>query len=260
MFQAFMIVLREGVEAFLIVAISFAYLHKTGQKHLLSAIWWGIAASLFASGALGYLLFLNQGADAPLWEGIFGTVTVILVASLVVHMWRVGPELKKAMETKLSKAAAKSTLASYFGVFFFTVVMISREGMEMMLLLFQIRGDAQITTGIVLGVLGSAAIAVLWEQFGYRINFKRFFQITAVYFILFTIQIAIQAFHEFTEAEIFPNSEAWHVASEPFSTEGLYGKWYSNAVFAGCGLWLIVSLLSEKISKKPAPKRVSIPT
>lgn len=245
-----MIVLREGVEAFLIVAITFAYLRKTGQQHLLSAVNWGIAASVFLSALLGFFLWSNQGANQPLWEGIFALVTVVLVGSLIVHMWRMGPQLKSAMESELSKVMQKSgDTAPYWSVVLFTAIMISREGMEMMLLLFQIQ-DPRIVLGIALGVAASVAIALLWQQFGYLINLRRFFQITALYLLLFTIQIAVQAFHEFTEAGIFPNSEALHIASEPYSSEGLYGKWYGNFTFAVCSLWLIGSLIFER-SRKP---------
>ena len=252
MFQAFMVVLREGVEAFLIVAIIFAYLRKRGEKQLMNAVSWGVAASALASGLLGYALWITQGASAPLWEGVFASVTVVLVTTLLIHMWKVGPHLKTEMEKGLSEAASKQTAsASYWGVFLFAVVSITREGMEMMLLLFQIQ-EPHIVAGILLGVLGAAAIALLWQQFGYLINFRRFFQITAIYLLLFTFQIAFQAFHEFTEAGIFPHSEALHAWSEPYSTQGVYGKWYANILFAGCAAWLLASLLLESKSRKPA--------
>lgn len=159
MAQAFMIVLREGVEAFLIVAITFAYLRKTLQKPLLRAVVWGIAASIGTSGLLGYLFWKSQGANQPLWEGIFGLVTVVLVTSLVIHMWKVGPRLKQEMENRLEKATAKPTYqASFWGVFLFTTFMVSREGMETALLLLQIH-EPRIVTGIILGILTAGFVA-----------------------------------------------------------------------------------------------------
>lgn len=253
MAQAFMIVLREGVEAFLIVAITFAYLRKTLQTHLLRAVIWGIAASILASGFLGYLFCKGQGANQPLWEGIFGLVTVMLVATLVVHMWKVGPRLKQEMENRLEKATAKpSAQASYIGIFLFTTFMISREGMETALLLIQIH-EPSIVTGILLGILAAGVVAYLWEQFGYLINMKHFFRVTAVFLLLFTLQIAMQSFHEFTEAGILSNSEVLHKATEPFSTEGIWGRWFSNLSFFGCALWLVGTWFMEKFSgNKPS--------
>ncbi len=252
MHQAFFIVLREGVESFLIVAITFAYLRKTGQKHLLRAVLWGVLGSIAVSGLLGFLLWKNQGLNQPLWEGVLAAVTAILVASLVVHMWKVGPHFKQDMERELAQATQKSSGSSW-GVFLFTIVMMSREGMEMVLLLLQIQ-DSKIILGIFLGVLAAALIAVLWQQFGYLINMKKFFQITSVFFLLFTAQIAFQAFHEFSEAGVLPNSEALHAASEPFSTQGIYGKQYSNFIFFGCALWLVMSLVVEKLKSGSGSK------
>ena len=250
MWQAFVIVLREGVEAFLIVAITLAYLRKTGQQSLTKPVYWGILGSVFASAGLGYALWLSQGANQPLVEGILGVITVILVLTLVVHMWRVGPKLKQEMETHLEKVTSdRATVSSVFGVFFFTLVMISREGMETALLLFQIH-EAQIVTGAILGVLAAGIFAFLWQQFGYLINMKHFFQVTAVYLLLFTVQILAQSFHEFTEAGLFPNSDAWHVASEPYSTEGIYGKIYSVSIVIICGLGLVGSWVKERFFKQ----------
>ena len=256
MSQAFLIVLREGIEAFLIVAITYAYLRKTNQNHLLSAVWGGVLGSVLASGLLGFWLWQNQGANQPFWEGILGAVTAVLVASFAVHMWKIGPQLKREMESQLSRVTVKSrSTGAYWGVFLFTILMVSREGMETALLLFQIQ-DPQIVMGILLGILGAAVIAFLWQQFGYLINLGKFFQITTVFLLLFTLQVAVQAFHEFTEAGVLPNSEFLHTASEPFSTAGIYGKWYGNIIFFSCALWLIGSLIFEKVlnGKKYYPK------
>lgn len=248
--QAFMIVLREGVEAFLIVAIIFAYLRKTVQTHLMHAVGWGILASVAVSGLLGFLFWKGEGANQPLWEAIFGLVTVVLVASLVIHMWRVGPRLRQEMESRLERATVKPTLqASFFGVFLFTVLMISREGMEMVLLLFQVH-EPRIVAGVFLGVVGAAVVAVVWQQFSYLINMKRFFQVTAVYLLLFTVQILVQSFHEFTEAGVLPHSEALHLASESYSMEGVYGKLYSTVTVVGCGVWLLWDWMAEGLAKR----------
>lgn len=245
MMQAFMVVLREGIEAFLIVAITFAYLRKTKRNYLIPSALWGVAGSVLVSGILGYWLWKTQGAHQPLWEGSLAVVTAILVVSFVIHMQKVGPHFKQDVEQHIDQAAKKSA-SSFIGIFLFTVLMISREGMEMVLLLLQIQGQ-QLMTGVFLGILAAAAVAVLWQQFGYLINLKKFFQITSVFLVLFSIQIAVQAFHEFTEAGIFPNSEALHAATEPYSTAGVYGKLYSNVVFFGCAFWLMISLFSEKV-------------
>jgi len=249
-----MVVLREGFEAFLIVAIILAYLHKTVQTRLVRAALWGIAGSVVLSGFLGWILWLTQGANRPLWEGIFGVVTVILVGALVAHMWRVGPKLKEQMERRLAHMTEISTgQTSFLGVFVFTLFMITREGMETALLLFQIH-EPKIVTGIVLGIFGAGAMAYVWYRCGYLVNLKHFFRVTAVFLLLFTVQISVQAFHEFTEAGIFPNSEALHVASEPYSMEGVYGKWFQWLSFLFCGGWLIGVWFLERVRNGREPK------
>ncbi len=253
MLQAFVVVLREGFESFLMVAITVSYLRKTNRLKLIPAVYWGILGSLLASGGLGYLL-LHGAFRQSLWEGIFGIVSAVLVTWFVVHMWRTAPKLKKEMENRLSAATeGKPTKRAFFGVLLFTLFMISREGMETALLLLQIH-ESRIVTGISLGILAAGAMAFLWARFGHLINLKLFFQVTAIFLLLFVLQIMIYSFHEFTEAGIFPHSEALHTATEPFSSEGLYGKWFSLVMVAGCGLWLVGAWLFERFNN---PKSLS---
>src|ERR1700739_3880265 len=107
MLQAFIVVFREGFESFLIVGVILAYLRRIGEHRLVPAMYWGIAASLVASAGLGYML--NRGVNESLWEGIFGIVTIVLVGSLVVHMWRAGAHMKREMESTLSRISARSS-------------------------------------------------------------------------------------------------------------------------------------------------------
>ncbi len=244
MLQAFVIILREGFESFLIVAIIFAYLRKTGQADLLGAVRWGIAASIFLSAALGYFLFL--GASQPLWEGISGVIAAILVTAFVIHMWRTAPHLKTDMEKRLSSVSVgKPTKGAFLGIFFFTAFMIAREGMETALLLFQIH-EPGIMGGIAVGLLFATALSVFWVRLGHLINLKLFFQVTALFLLLFVGQILIYSFHEFSEAGVLPNSEALHLATEPYSPEGIYGKWISLLMVAVCAVWLVVAWAKDK--------------
>src|SRR3954454_12477468 len=106
MLQAFVITLREGLEAFLIVAISLAYLRKTGRGALVPAVHWGIAASIALSIGAGVLL--AQAANQALWEGVLALVAAVLVGSLIVHMWRVGRHLKRDIEGRLEASSIRA--------------------------------------------------------------------------------------------------------------------------------------------------------
>src|SRR5215212_6012808 len=133
MLNALIIVFREGFEAFLTVAIIFAYLKKTDRDVLRPAVWWGIALSVVASFGLGYLL---QSINKLLCEGVLAVVEAVLVASFVIHIWRIAPTMKRQMETRLEQRA--SGRWAFIGVFGFTLLMITREGMETALMLIQV--------------------------------------------------------------------------------------------------------------------------
>lgn len=267
MLQTFIIILREGFESFLLVAVTLAYLRKTERKWLAPAVYWGVIVSIAVSVALGYVLangiderlvasVLGKNAasyvaqffaNESLREGILGVVAILMVASLVIYMWRTGPRLKRNMETRLSKVSTRtSRTMSFVGVFIFTSLMITREGMETAFLLLQVH-TGQIILGAALGLVAVGALAWTWLRFGHLINMKRFFQVTGIFLLLFMVQVAIYSFHELTEAEIFPNSEALHVATENFSPDGIYGRWFSLIMIAACALWLIGAWIADRL-------------
>jgi high-affinity iron transporter len=249
MLNAFIIVLREGFEAFLIVAIIFSYLRKTGQKRLAPAVYAAIATAIATSGAIGYWISqATEGVNQALWEGILGLAAIVLVASLIVHMRRVAPRLKQAMHEKLDEATTgRSRFFASLGVFIFTVLMITREGMETALLLLQVHGE--LLAGALLGLAAATLLALVWAKYSHLINMRRFFQVTSLFLILFLGQVALYTFHEFAEAGILPNSEAMHSATEIFSPDGEYGKWFSSLIVVACAVWLAVSYIADRMRK-----------
>lgn len=275
MLQSFIIVLREGFEAFLIVAIILAYLKKSEQRWLAPAVYWAIAASVALSAGIAYML--SRGVDArlvrkvfgksvgyyvnqffnneALREAVLGVVAIIMVVSLVIHMWRVGPRLKQNMEKKLGEASSRaSRLTAFTGVFLFTLLMITREGMETALLLLQVH-TAGVVGGALMGLGAAGLMALLWARFGHLVNLKRFFQVTAIYLLLFMIQVAIYTFHEFTEVGVFANSDWLHEVTEPFSPDGIYGKWFSVMAVGACALWLAGAWAVERFRNGGSGKK-----
>ena len=184
MLQAFIITLREGLEAFLIIAISLAYLRKSGRHALVPAIHWGVAVSIVVSIAAGMLL--QRVSNQALWEGVLAIVAAVLVASLTVHMWRVAKRMKREIEGRLHASAIRAGFAAFLGVFGFTVLMITREGMETALLinalLFQVQ-SLQLVVGAMAGLLCAAGVAWLWSRYGHRVNLAYFFQVTAIFLL-----------------------------------------------------------------------------
>jgi high-affinity iron transporter len=245
MLQAFVITLREGIEAFLIVALSISYLRKTGRDTLVRPVYWGIAVSVLTSALAGYLF--SFAANQALWEGILALAAGVLVSSLVVHMWRVARTLKKRIQARLDEAAAaRTTRLAWLGIFLFTVLMITREGMETALLLgtllFQMNAPV-IATGALLGVAAAGLLALAWNRYGRRVDLRRFFQVTAVFLLLFAIQLAIYGIHELSEAGIFAYSVAIHDATEPYGPDGLYGQWLTFGLVLVPLAWLAASYI-----------------
>ena len=266
MLNSFIIVFREGFESFLLIAVILSYLRKSGQRWLMSAVYVAIAVALSASAGLGYVL--RQGVDESVSERIFGTtmggyigqflgneslregilgvVAIVMVGSLVVYMWRSGPKVQQRMQQRLGAVSSRSSrIAAVAGVFLFTFLMITREGMETALMLLQLHGS-EMLSGALLGLCAAGGFAWGWAKFGHLINVKRFFQVTGIFLLLFMVQVGIYSFHEFSEAGLLPNSEVLHAATEKFSPDGLYGKWFSVVMISVCALWLLAGWLIDR--------------
>jgi high-affinity iron transporter len=245
MFQAFVITLREGLEAFLIIAISLAYLRKSGRHQLIPAVHWGIGLSVLVSIGAGMLF--QRASNQALWEGVLALVAAVLVASLIVHMWRHARRMKQEIEEHLEQSALKVGAKALTGVFLFTLLMITREGMEtamlMSALLFQVQAS-ELVIGAVGGIVVAAIVAWLWSRYGHRVNLGLFFQVTAVFLAVFVAQLVIYGFHELTEANIFPYSEPLHLATEPYGPDGIYGQYLTYLLVLLPAGWLVFAWLS----------------
>jgi high-affinity iron transporter len=251
--QAFVITLREGLEAFLIVAISLAYLRKTGRPQLVPAVHWGIGVAVVLSA--GAAVLFQRANNQALWEGLLALTAAVLVASLIVHMWRHAKHLKKEIEVRLESSAVRVGAKAMAGVFLFTLLMITREGMETALLmgtlLFQEAGT-NILIGAIGGTLCAAFVAWLWSRYGHRVNLALFFQVTAVFLSVFVVQLLIYGLHELTEANLFPYSEPLHWATEPYGPDGRYGQLLTYLLVALPLGWLVfAALLGPKRSSTP---------
>jgi high-affinity iron transporter len=245
MLQAFVITLREGLEAFLIVAISLAYLKKTQRRELLPAVHWGIVASVALS--IGAGLLFARARNQSLWEGVLGITAAFLVATMTIHMWRAGRTMKRDIEGRLAaESSGRTGVAAFAGVFAFTLLMITREGMETAMLVNALLFSAKaidIAGGAIAGTIAAAFVAWLWSRFGHRVNLARFFQVTAIFLLVFVVQLLIYGFHELTEANLLPGSERLHWATEPYGPDGVYGHYLTYMLVALPLGWLAFSSL-----------------
>jgi high-affinity iron transporter len=256
MLQALVITLREGFEAFLIVAISLSYLRRSGRAALTSAVHWGIGVAAAVSAIGGYLLFhsLNQ-------EWLDGPLALVAAASvtwMVVHMWRTGRRMKGDIEGRLKASAVRPGAAAYTGVFLFTLLMISREGMETALLLMQLHETTYLVLGAVLGSVAAAGVAWLWSRYGHRINLALFFQATAIFLFVFVVQLVIKGAHEMSEQQYLPYSEIIHSSTESWGPDSTFGHVLTYLLVILPVAWIAIKSL---VSKSPmlAPPASSAP-
>jgi high-affinity iron transporter len=241
MWQGFTIALREGIEAFLIVALTLSYLARTGRQGLSRAVYAAIAASVVTCVAAGWLF--SKAVNQPLWEGLLALAAAALVGSLLVYMKRVSGRLKSDIEGRLeARASAESAGRAWWGVFAFTLLMITREGMETALLvataLFQMKSSA-VFTGLVLGIAAAAAIALLWTRLGKGVDLKTLLNVSAVFLAIFLIQLVLYGIHELSEARLFPASQAVHDATEILGPDGKIGQLLAYALAVIPTVWLL---------------------
>lgn len=254
MLQAFVITLREGLEAFLIVAISIAFLKKSHRSELIPAVRWGIGLAVLLS--IGAAELFYRASNQSLWEGVLAIVAAISVTSLTVHMWRTSKKIKRDIEGHLHASTLKTGTAAFAGVFLFTLLMITREGMETALLmgtlLFQVKAP-DIIMGAIGGLTVAAGVASMWSRYGHRVNLALFFQVTAVFLLVFVVQLLIYGFHELMEANIFPYSAPLHAATEPYGPDGIYGQYLTYLlVLLPMGWLAFASLVGNRKRMSPA--------
>src|SRR5258707_10452571 len=146
------------------------------------------------------------------------------------------------MRNRLNAVSSRSShLAAVVGVFLFTFLMITREGMETALMLLQVHGS-EMLSGALLGLGAAAGFAWGWAKFGHLINVRRFFQVTGIFLLLFMVQVGIYSFHEFSEAGLFPKSGIFHTATAKISPLRLFGKmvffgfFFFGVPWLSCGL------------------------
>jgi len=241
------ITLREGIEAFLIVAIAAAYLRKTGREALLPAVWTGTAAALAISIVVGG--WLLEYAVQPVYEGWLAAIAAVLVISMALYMNGAGKRMGRDIGARIDAAAAKPGAGPWLGVFLFVVLMVAREGVEtafMTVAIAKNEGNESLVAGALIGIVLAAALAWAWLRWGRRVNLALFFQATSIFLILFSLQLLLYAFHEFTEAEALPLDNAyWHMATEEIA-EGRYAKIYSALMVLAPLAWMAWAGLRPK--------------
>jgi high-affinity iron transporter len=238
--QGFTIALREGIEMFLIVALILSYLARTGRRALSRAVYAGTAVSL-ATCYVAFLFF-RRAENRSLWEGVLALAAAVLVASLLVYMKRVSAHLKADIENRVeARARSASARQAFWGIFAFTLLMITREGMETALMistaLFQIR-SAAVSSGLALGLAAAVLIGLAWTRLGRGVDLKALLNILAVFLSIFVVQLLLYGVHELSEARVLPASQTIHDATEILGPDGRIGHLLAYSLAVVPTVWL----------------------
>ena len=209
MLSAFLIALREGVEAALVVGIVLVYLARTGRTHLSRYVWGGVAAAVALSLAVAIALErFNISEDG--FEGLLYLVAAIFVVTMIVWMNRVAKHLKREIEQKVEKYAERAGSAAGWGIGLFVFLMVLREGAELALILRAVEMSTeglQTWIGTVVGIAAAVAVGLFFFKGTLKVPLHRFFTVTSTILILVSIQLAVTGMHELSEARWIPSSK-----------------------------------------------------
>jgi high-affinity iron transporter len=213
MVPAFLLMLREGLEAALIVGILAAYLVKIGRRDALPRVLAGVLGALGLSVAIGLAIVITIG-DLPALvqdtaEGVAGLLAVAVLTWMLFWMRRQGRALKGELEHDIDVALTGGSTAALVGLAF---VAVFREGIETVLFLVAVISSAgaglPVFGGAVLGLAIAVGIGIAIFVGGVRINLRRFFTVTGTVLIFVAAGLVAFSIHEFGEAGVIPNAGA----------------------------------------------------
>jgi FTR1 family protein len=205
---AFLIALREGVEAALVVGIILVYLARTGRTYLARFAWYGVAAASALSVGIAMILQRFRISEDG-FEGLMLLVAAAFVITMIVWMNRVARHLKKDIEQKVESYAVRAGRAAGWGIFLFVFLMVVREGVELALILRAVEMSTeglQTWIGTILGIAAAIAVGVFFFKGTLRVPLHRFFAVTSVILMLVAFQLALTGLHELSEARWLPSS------------------------------------------------------
>src|SRR5271157_4001877 len=206
MLQAFIITLREGVEAALIVGITLAYLTKIGRNDLRKSVYAALGAAFTGSIAIAVVLSrLKWNQD--IFEGWVMLVAAFFVVTMIVFMMKTGRKLKGEIEGKIGLFARDD---AWIGLFLFVFLMVLREGVETVLILSAVSlnsTELMSFIGTVLGVAVAILFGVMFVKGSVKVNLQKFFKVTTVILFFVAAQLVIGGLHELSEnVPWFPHS------------------------------------------------------
>ncbi len=209
MLPGFLLSLREGLEAALIIGIVLGALRKMNRSDLTPSVWYG---TISASGLslLVALVLIRFGASLEgraeeIFEGITMLLAAVVLTWMIFWMQRQSRSIKTELEAEVRLASGRSGLQALFWLAFFAVV---REGVELALFLtatVMASGSQFNLLGAVLGLVAAAALGWAIFSSSLKLNLGSFFMFTSILLILFAGGLAAHGVHELNEAGWIPS-------------------------------------------------------
>ncbi len=208
MFPSFLLSLREGIEAALIIGIIIGALNKLHQEELKPVVWRGVAIAVVLSFVFGlglnYLGMEFTGQLEEVFEGLAMLLAAAILTWMILWMMRHGSEIQRNLEAKTAHATLNRGGSALFILAFLAVF---REGIELALFLMAARiasDPISVLVGAIFGLGG--AIILGWMLFATtrRLNLRQFFQTTNVLLLFFAAGLVAYGVHELNEAGWVP--------------------------------------------------------
>src|SRR5271154_5719112 len=249
MLQAFIITLREGVEAALIVGITLAYLAKIGRNDLRKSVYAALAAAFAGSIAVAVVLSrLNWNQD--IFEGWVMLVAAVFVVTMIIFMMRTGRKLKGEIESKVGLLAGGNAAIS---LFLFVFLMVLREGVETVLILSAVTlnsTELMSFIGTMLGIAVAVLFGVMFVKGSVKINLQKFFKVTTAILFLVAGQLVISGLHELSENGVLPSSRQEMAIIGPIVRNDLF---FFITILALAALMVLFEMKSRQPVELPAP-------
>lgn len=206
MLEAFIVTLREGVEAALIVGITLAYLSKINRPELRKSVYAALISAFVGSLGVAALLARTHW-NQDIFEGWVMLAAAFFVVTMIIFMMRTGRKLKGEIEGKVGLLAGRN---ASFGLFAFVFLMVLREGVETVLILSAVSlNSTELLSfmGTFFGVVAAVVFGVMFVKGSVRINLQKFFRVTTVILFFVAAQLVISGLHELSENGVLPSSK-----------------------------------------------------
>ncbi|MGJ7542684.1 iron uptake transporter permease EfeU [Variovorax sp. LT1R16] len=187
----FLIMLREGIEAALIVGIVASYLQHSGRGKLMPAVWVGVllaaALSLFVGAGLQLLAAEFPQKQQELFEGVVGLIAVVMLTSMVFWMRKAARSIKGQLHASIDRALGQENGGQAWALIGMVFLAVAREGLEsvfFLLAIFQQSSGWEAPVGALAGIAVSVVLGYGLYAGGVRLDLRRFFRYTGVFILL----------------------------------------------------------------------------